>query len=141
MGCEGSLIRIYEPVIRHISQSVLYRADRDPSTRSGHVSIFRLPILDYERQTKGKDFELYLEMGKRTLVKDLNKRKIKTSEKFCGKDIVGFLAQLYCATVSLSRSPENLYGFQFRVHHPVLLNTKALIELSLGNFVLFAGSL
>ena len=52
--------------------------------------------------------------------------------------IVGFFAQLHCATISLLRSPENLYGLQFRVHHPVFLNTEALIELSLGNFVLFA---
>src|SRR5438094_9568510 len=77
--------------------------------------------------------------GKRTLVKDLSKSKVKSSKQFCGKDIVGFFTQLYCATISLLRSPENLYGFQFRVHHPVFLNTKALIELSLGNFVLFAG--
>ena len=34
------------------------------------------------------------EMGKRTLVKNLNKSKIKASKEFCGKDIVGFFAQL-----------------------------------------------
>ena len=44
---------------------------------------------------------------KHTLVKDLGKSEVKASKEFCGKDIVGFFAQLHCAAISLLRSPEN----------------------------------
>jgi hypothetical protein len=77
-------------------------------------------------------------MPTKTLIKDLSKSEVQPSEEFCGKDIIGFFAQLYGAAISLLRSPEDLYGLQFRVHNPIFLNTKTLIELSLGNLVLFA---